>query len=184
MDSAANSKRRGLRLPSRLGLGLIVALIALAVSVGLGLSWRGERDAARQELTATRQDLSATANRLQAQIDQLHRTLTEVANFTLVQAQFTGPCDATSCPASATFTNQGGPGSAVAIFTIQSQDKTQDLASCSAVIGAVGQSQASAAACTASSSQLRDYWLAHPSAKVYLRVTVENPNPPPGATSG
>jgi len=163
-----------------------VAVIFLVAGIALAGLWHNDRDAATQRLAAAQaalksaqhslDDIQQTMNSLQNELSTLK---SDPPHFVLVSSNFTGGCaDYISCPVSATFINQGGTGSAIAIFRLKDQAGTTEYASCSAVIPSVGRNESASANCTAAGTGLYNFFQQNPKGSVYLFTDVQNPPSP------
>jgi hypothetical protein len=150
------------------------SLLALGF-LGLAFLWHSQRD----DAVAALKGVQASLRTAQQQNDSLQGQINALQNapprFVLVTSNFTSACDRGSCPVSASFRNEGGQGSAVAIFAVTNQDGSTTYAACSAAIPSAPRYGAATVACSAAGAPLSDYFTQNPRGRVYLKVTVSNP---------
>lgn len=75
---------------------------------------------------------------------------------------------------SAIFRNNGGTGNGSATFYVLRPDVNEYLAYCSAVLPTTYENSVTTAGCTASSSQLQQFFRSYPSGTVRMYVQVNN----------
>jgi hypothetical protein len=169
---ATRARPNWLTAGKRSGLALVVLTCAVMALLLLGFIWHAQLGDARRALSESESRVRA----LQAQDDSLASQINAPPSFVLVTDNFAGPCSDNGCPVSGSFRNDGGQGSAVAIFRVTSPDgSTTTYATCSAAIPSSPKFGAASVGCTASSADLSDFFKSHPNGRVGLRASVSNP---------
>ena len=175
--STSNRSKWKRRLP-RLG---ICALAACCLGLALlTLLLHTQLDGTKAGLSRTQQELAsakATIGWLNQDVQGLQAKLASPPLFIMVAQAWNGECDTAGCPVTATFRNNGGEGSSVAVFTITSRDGATDYGSCTATIASAPNRSSSSAGCKVTTGPLGDFIRAHAGGSLQITFSVDVRNP-------
>jgi hypothetical protein len=175
--SASTGSKWRQRLP-RLWIGLLVACCFGLALIALVL--HAQLDGPKADLSRTQQDLAsanATIGSLNQDVQGLQARLAAPPKFIEVASAWNGECDTAGCPVTATFRNNGGEGSSIAVFTITSLDGATSYGICTATIASAPNRSSSSAGCKVTTGPLGVFLRAHAggSLPITFRVDVRNP---------
>jgi hypothetical protein len=174
--STSTAPRWKQRLPRLVTGALAACCLVLAL---LAVLLHGQLDGTKDALARSQQDLASaktTIGNLNQDVQGLQAKLAAPPQFIEVASAWNGSCDAAGCPVTATFRNNGGEGSSVAVFTITSLDHATNYGSCTATIASVPNHSSSSAGCKVTTGPLGDFIRAHPAnLPLTFQVDVRNP---------